>query len=95
MEERYPYIRLVINVARLLAGLVAAVILLGGLMAACRAGGFFLGVGQLLVAVLIAGGAYLSAMVCADSMRVLLDIEENTRRLSERMRTTETPPPSV
>ena len=78
MEERYPFIRFVIDAAPFLAGAVALIVLLGGTLSACRNGGVGGFIGFLLV-VGLAAVVYVAVMVRVESLRVLLDIENNTR----------------
>ncbi|HUI26655.1 MAG TPA: hypothetical protein VL403_11275 [Candidatus Kryptonia bacterium] len=85
MTDRYPYLRLVIGIAQGLAGAIAAVVVLGGLVSSCRIGGFG-GFVELIVTVLVAGVAYVSTMIWVESMRVFLDIESHTRQLVDLMR---------
>ena len=80
MNDRYPYLRFVIGIAQGLAAVIAAVVVLGGLVNSCRIGGFA-GFIQLIITVLVAGVAYVGTMVWVESMRVFLDIEEHTRQL--------------
>jgi hypothetical protein len=98
MEDRYPYIRFVIGIAQVLAAVIAIVVLAGGLVGSCRMGGFG-GFIQFVVTVLVAGVAYVGAMVWVESMRVFLDIEDNTRQLLELTREQRggapPPPPSA
>jgi hypothetical protein len=83
MEERYPYLRFVIGAAQLLAGAVAAVVILGGTLRACHFGGFG-GVVALLAAVIIASVAWIATMATIESIQLFLDIEQHTRKIAER-----------
>lgn len=80
MEERYPYIRFVIDAAQVIAGAVALIVFLGGTVSACHQGGFggFLG---FLIALAIAGVAYVAVMVQLETLRVIVDIESGTRQV--------------
>ena len=40
MEDRYPYLRFVIDAAQLIAGAVAVIIVLSGAVSSCHHGGF-------------------------------------------------------
>ena len=71
MEERYPFIRFVIDAAPFIAGAVALAVLLG-----------------------VAAVVYVAVMVRVESLKVLLDIEQNSReRLTELRRPPAVPPP--
>ena len=85
MEERYPYLRFVIESAQVVAGVIAAVVLLGGIAESCRVGGFG-GFVQLVITVVIAVVAYVATMMWVEVARVFLDIEDNTRRLVDEAR---------
>jgi len=93
MEERYPYLRFVIDSAQAMAGVIAAVVLLGGIAESCRVGGFG-GVAQFVVTIVVAAVAYVATMVWVEVARVFLDIEDNTRRLVDESRERRSPPPS-
>ncbi|MFQ5667001.1 MAG: hypothetical protein ACE5I7_11285 [Candidatus Binatia bacterium] len=94
MEERYPYIRFVLDAAQLIAGAVGVIILLSGLISSCHHGGFG-GFVAFLITLAIAGVAYVAVMVWIESLRVFLDIESSTRRLLDNppQPATATPPP--
>jgi hypothetical protein len=79
MEDRYPYIRFVIDAAQLIAGAVALIILLAGLLNSCHHGGFG-GVVSFVITVAFAAVAYVVVMVKIEVLRVLLDIEQTTRQ---------------
>ena len=79
MEERYPYIRFVIDAAQVIAGAVAVVVLLSGTVCSCHHGGFG-GFFSFVATILIAAAAYVAVMVCIESLRVFLDIENTTRQ---------------
>jgi hypothetical protein len=81
MDERYPYIRFVIDTAQLIAGAVALVILLGGTAASCHHGGIG-GLLEFLLTAAVAGLAYVAVMVRIDALRVLLDVERALREAS-------------
>ena len=90
MDERYPYIRFVIDTAQLIAGAVSLVILLGGTAAACH----HRGVGGLLefvLTVVLAGLGYVAVMVRIDALRVLLDVERAMRETAAPGRNTAPP----
>lgn len=91
MEERYPYIRFVIDAAQLIAGAVAVIILLGGTISSCHQGGFG-GVTSFVITVAIAGVAYVAVMVRIESLRVFLDIESATRQWQAARGQPVTPP---
>jgi hypothetical protein len=80
MEDRYPFIRFVIDAGQVIAGVIAAIFLLGGTLRACSFGGFG-GVVSVVIAVVVAGAVYVAVMVEVELLRVLLDIEGNTRQL--------------
>jgi len=79
MEERYPFIRFVIDAAQVIAGAVALVVLLGGTVHSCHRGGF-LGLMSFLMALVIAAFAYAIVMIKIEFLRVFLDIESHTRQ---------------
>jgi hypothetical protein len=96
MDERYPYIRFVIDAAQLIAGAVALVIVLGGTARACGAGGFggFMG---FLLTLLVAAVAYVGVMVRIESLKVFLDIEQSTQQTLATLqapRSSDPPPPA-
>jgi hypothetical protein len=78
MEDRYPYIRFVIDAAQLIAGTLAALTLLGGTVSACSHGGLG-GFVSFLITVALAGVVYVAVMVQIEVLRVLLDIESSAR----------------
>ena len=79
MDDRYPYIRFVIDAAHLIAGAVAAIIALAGLFSSCHHGGFG-GIFSFLITLAIAAVAYVVVMVKIEVLRVILDIEQTTRQ---------------
>ena len=81
MEDRYPYLRFVIDAAQLIAGAVAVIIVLGGVVSSCHHGGFG-GVFSFLITLAVAAVAYVVVMVKIEVLRVLLDIEQTTRQAS-------------
>jgi hypothetical protein len=88
MDERYPYIRFVIDAARIIAGAVALIILFSGTLRACHHGG----VGGLLLALVLAAVGYIVTMVQIETLRVLVDIADATRQGSTK-HASATPPP--
>jgi hypothetical protein len=80
MEERYPYMRFVINAAQPIAGICAALLGFGGLLRACRIGGFG-GIMSFAVTLMFVAIVYVAIQVYFESLRVFLDIEHNTREL--------------
>lgn len=90
MEERYPYIRLVIDAAQVIAGAVALIVFLGGTVSACQRGGVggFLG---FVIAILVAGVAYVAVMVQLETLRLFVDIESGTRELLAAQRQSAAP----
>ena len=93
MEDRYPYIRFVIDAAQLIAGAVALIILLAGLVSSCQHGGFG-GVVSFVITLAFAGVAYVVVMVKIEVLRVLLDIEQTTRQPRPTQQTPGAPPPA-
>ena len=79
MDDRYPYLRFVIDAAQLIAGAVAVIIVFAGLLSSCHHGGFG-GVVSFLVTLAFAGVAYVIVMVKIEVLRVLLDIEQSMRQ---------------
>ncbi len=79
MEERYPFVRFVIDAAQVIAGAIALIVLLSGTVSACSHGGFG-GLVAFIIAVVVAGSAYVAVMVTVELMRALLDIENTTRQ---------------
>jgi hypothetical protein len=92
MEERYPYIRFVIDAAQIIAGAVALIVFLGGTVSACHRGGFGGFVG-FVIAIAVAGVVYVAVMVQLETLRVLLDIESGTRQLLTVQRQPTAPAP--
>jgi hypothetical protein len=91
MGERFPYIRFVIDAAPVIAGVIAAIVVLGGAVSSCHQGGFG-GFISFLIAVLFGAVAYVSVMVSIESLRALLDIESSTRQLLAERRQSVPPP---
>jgi Ni/Fe-hydrogenase subunit HybB-like protein len=91
MNDRYPYLRFVIDAAQVIAGAVAAIIFFGGTLRSCHHGGFP-GLISFLITIGIAAVAYVIVMVKVEVLRVLLDLEHNTRQLPAARRSD---PPSV
>jgi predicted lipid-binding transport protein (Tim44 family) len=79
MEERYPYLRFIIDAAQVIAGAVAVIVLLGGTFSSCHRGGFG-GFFSFLIALAIAAVVYIVVMAKIEFLRALLDIESNTRQ---------------
>ena len=79
MEDRYPYIRFIIDAAQLIAGAIALLIVLGGTICSCHQGGFG-GVFSFLITLACAAVAYVVVMVKIEVLRVILDIEQTTRQ---------------
>jgi Ni/Fe-hydrogenase subunit HybB-like protein len=80
MNDRYPYLRFVIDAAQVIAGAVAVIIFVGGTLRSCHVGGFP-GFFAFLITIGIAAVAYVIVMVKLEVLRVLLDLERNTRQL--------------
>ncbi len=91
MEDRYPYIRFVLDAAQLIAGAVGVLILLGGTINSCHHGGFG-GLVSFVITVAFAAVAYVVVMVKIEVLRVLLDIEGNARQLAAAQRPPGAPP---
>jgi hypothetical protein len=70
----------VVGISQQLAAAIAAILLFGGLLRSCEAGGFS-GFVSFLLTLLVAGVGYVVTMVSIESLQVFLDIEENTREL--------------
>ncbi len=87
MDDRYPYIRLVVGAAPLIAGALAGVTFLGGAFGACSRGGFA-GILSFLISAVFAGICWVGVMVSIESLQLFLDIEDHTRHLRPQ------PPPS-
>ena len=99
MEDRYPYIRFVIGSAKMVAGAVALILFFGGTSAACDQGGLG-GFISFIVTLIVVGVGYVATMVWVESLRVFLDMEENTRQLLSAAQTASAPaasdaPPSA
>jgi len=86
MDDRYPFLRFITDAAQVIAGAVALVLFFGGSMRACHHGGFG-GLIGFLVAIVVAGLAYIVVMVKIEVLRVLLDLESNSRELLAEQRT--------
>jgi hypothetical protein len=80
MEERYPYIRFVIDAGQVIAAALAVIVLLGGTMNACSQGGFA-GFLSFAITIVVACVAYVAVMVHIEVLRAFLDIESNTREV--------------
>jgi hypothetical protein len=80
MDERYPYLRFVVDAAQVIAGVVAVIVFLGGTLSACRHGGFG-GLVSFGITALTACLVYVAIMVQIEVLRVFLDIESATRQL--------------
>lgn len=80
MEDRYPYIRFVIDAAQVIAGAVAFIVFLGGTLSACGRGGFG-GFLSFVVTIVMALVVYVAVMIEVELLRVFLDIENTTRQL--------------
>ena len=83
MEDRYPYLRFVIDAAQLIAGAVAVIIVLSGAVSSCYHGGFG-GVFSFLITLAFAAVAYVVIMVKIEVLRVILDIEQTARQTAPR-----------
>ena len=92
MNDRYPYLRFLVDASQAIAGAVAAIVLLGGTLQSCGHG-FFGGLLHLLATVGIAGIAYVVVMAKLELVRLLLDVESSTRQLRAESRTLAPPPP--
>lgn len=79
MEERYPYLRFVIDAAQLIAGAVALIIVLCGAVSSCHHG-FYGGLLSFLITLAFGAVAYVVVMVKIEVLRVLLDIEQTMRQ---------------
>jgi hypothetical protein len=79
MDDRYPYIRFVIDAAHVIAGAVAAIVFLSGTLSSCQHGGFG-GFIAFVVTVVLTAVAFVAMMVWIESLRLFVDIEETTRR---------------
>jgi len=80
MNDRYPYLRFLIEAAHVIAGAFAAIIFLGGTQHSCHHGGF-VGFISFLMTIGCAVVAYVIVMVKLEVLRLLLDLESNTRQL--------------
>ncbi len=80
MEDRYPFIRFVIDAGQVIAGAVAVICLLCGTLSACSHGGFG-GFVSFVIAIVVAGVVYVAVMIQVEVLRVFLDIEGTTRQL--------------
>ncbi len=79
MNDRYPFLRFVTDAAAAIAGAVAVIVFLGGTLRACHLGGGR-GLVSFLVVVAIAAVAYVVVRVKIEVLRLLLDLESNTRQ---------------
>ena len=79
MNDRYPYIRFVIDAAPVIAGAIAVIVLLGGTVESCHRGGFG-GFLSFLITAAVACVVYVVVMVKIEVLRVLLDIESAPNR---------------
>jgi hypothetical protein len=72
--------RLVINAAQPIGGVAAALMLLGGTLRACGRGGFP-GFVHFIFSLLFAAVIYVAIQVWIESLRIFVDIEQNSREL--------------
>jgi len=79
MNDRYPYIRFVIDAAPVIAGAIAVMVLLGGTVQSCHHGGFG-GFISFLITAALACVVYVAVMVKIELLRVVLDIQSATSR---------------
>lgn len=84
MEDRYPFIRSATGAAEMVAGAVALVLFLGGTMAACEQGGFG-GFVSFVLTLLVAGLAYVAAMIVVECLRLFLDIRERVDTIASAL----------
>jgi uncharacterized membrane protein len=82
MEDRYPYIRFVIDSAQVIAAAVAVIMFLSGTTTSCQYGGFG-GFVSFLVTLAVAAISYVVLMVCIAALRLFMDIESSTRQIAE------------
>ena len=80
LNDRYPYVRFVVDAAPFIAGGIALITFLAGTLRACGHGGFG-GLVGFLVSAVVACIVYVVVMVKIEILQVLLDIEGGTRRL--------------
>ena len=83
MEDRYPFIRFIIDAGQVIAGAVALIVLLSGTVHSCHHGGVG-GLIGFLVVLAVAAVVYVVVMVKIEVLRVVLDIESNTRQTTLR-----------
>lgn len=87
-EKRYGALRGIASLCRILGYVAAGLTIIGGLIYFLLDLGLF-GFGALLLALIVAAVQYITWRIVAESISVLLDIEENTRLtarfLSERL----------
>ena len=79
MNDRYPYVRFVVDAAQFIAGAVALMVFLGGTASACSHGGFG-GFLTFAITTVLAGVAYVAVMVKMEILHLLLDIEDTARQ---------------
>jgi hypothetical protein len=94
MDERYPYIRFVVDAAQIIAGAVGLIVLCSCTLSACHRGGLG-GLIGFVVALIVAGIAYFVTMVQIEALRVLLDIESSARESAAALRRSAPVPPGV
>ena len=94
MGERYPFLQFVIDAAQVIAGAAAVIVLLGGTASACHRGGVG-GLFGFLIAVAAAAVVYVVVMVKIEVLRVIFDIESNTRQVGVAAPEPPTPPPTA
>jgi len=82
MEDRYPYIRFVVDAAQVIAAVVGLIVLLGGTLSSCHQGGLA-GFVDFMITVAGAGVAYVAVMVQIETLRVFLDVESGVRALRQ------------
>ena len=91
MEERYPYIRFIIDAAQVIAGAIGLIVFLSGTVCSCHQGGFA-GFMSFLITIVISCVAYVAIMVWIESLRIFVDIEDTVRQLLTAQRPPAPPP---
>jgi len=80
MEDRYPFIRFVIDAGQVIAGAAAVICFFGGTVSACSHGGFH-GFVSFIITIVVAVVVYVAVMIKVELLRVFLDVESATRQL--------------
>ena len=86
-QRKYPALKLLMSIARVLSWINAGLVLLGGLVmfiSVIRMGAWWMGLFVLPIAVVLAFLALVFTYAALDSIRLFINIEDNTRRTANK-----------